>query len=131
VRWRWPWRRPPPRPSPARARSPIAGAPYVAWLREGCTGTLIAPDRILTAGHCLSEFTPVGFSVIVGRDGNALVPFGRDRFQGAIAHGGIPALGFSVNPGFKESFPFAHKSSQNAGESRCESGRSHARMANM
>jgi hypothetical protein len=113
------------------ARAPIANAPYVAWLPEGCTGTLIAPDRILTAGHCLSEFTPVGFSVIVGRDGNALVPFGRDRFQGAIAHGGIPALGFSVNPGFKESFPFAHKSSQNAGESRCESGRSHARMANM
>ena len=64
------------------AKAPIADAPYVAWLPEGCTGTLIAPDRVLTAGHCLSEFTPVGFSVIVGRDGNALVPFGRDRFQG-------------------------------------------------
>jgi secreted trypsin-like serine protease len=95
-------------------KAPIAGAPYIAWLPEGCTGTLIAPDRVLTAGHCLSEFTPVGFSVIVGRDGNALVPFGRDRFQGARANGGIPVRGFSVNPGFKESFPFAHKSPQNA-----------------
>jgi len=95
-------------------KAPIAHAPYVAWLPEGCTGTLIAPDRILTAGHCLSEFTPVGFSVIVGRDGNALIPFGRNRFLEAIAHDGIPARGFSVNPGFKESFPFAHKSPQNA-----------------
>lgn len=96
------------------ARAAIADAPYIAWLPEGCTGTLIAPDRILTAGHCLSEFTPVGFSVIVGRDGNALVPFGRNRFTEAIAHGGIPARGFSVNPGFKESFPFAHRAPQNA-----------------
>ncbi|TML07111.1 MAG: serine protease [Actinobacteria bacterium] len=95
-------------------KAAIADAPYVAWLPEGCTGTLIAPDRVLTAGHCLSEFTPVGFSVIVGRDGNALVPFGRNRFQAAIANGGIPARGFSVNPGFKESFPFAHRAPQNA-----------------
>jgi hypothetical protein len=45
------------------ARAAIADAPYIAWLPEGCTGTLIAPDRILTAGHCLPEFTPVGFLV--------------------------------------------------------------------
>ena len=95
-------------------KAPIANAPYLAWLPEGCTGTLIAPDRILTAGHCLTEFTPVGFSVLVGRDGNALVPFGANRFQAAIAQGGIPARGFSVNPGFKESFPFAHRAPQNA-----------------
>jgi secreted trypsin-like serine protease len=94
--------------------APIAKAPYLAWLPEGCTGTLIAPDRILTAGHCLTEFTPVGFSVLVGRDGNALVPFGANRFQAAIAQGGIPARGFSVNPGFRESFPFAHGAPQNA-----------------
>jgi hypothetical protein len=62
---------------------PIASAPYVAWLPSGCTGTLIAPDRVLTAGHCLDGFTPVGYSILVGKDGNSLVPFGANgRMQG-------------------------------------------------
>lgn len=95
-------------------RAAIADTPYAAWLPSGCTGTLIAPDRILTAGHCLDGFSPLGYSVIVGRDGNALVHFGDDRFKGAIANGGVPARGFAIHPAFKESFPFAHKSPQNA-----------------
>jgi hypothetical protein len=92
----------------------IADQPFVAWLPSGCTGTLIAPDRVLTAGHCLSGFSPLGYSVIVGRDGNTLVPFGSDPFTTAIAKGGIPARGFAIDPGFRESVPFAHKSPQNA-----------------
>jgi hypothetical protein len=93
---------------------PIADAPYVAWLPSGCTGTLIAPDRVLTAGHCLEGFSPVGYSVLVGKDGNALIPPLGDRFAGAIANGGIPARGFAIDPRFHESFPFAHRSPQNA-----------------
>jgi hypothetical protein len=92
----------------------IADEPFVAWLPSGCIGTLIAPDRVLTAGHCLSGFSPLGYSVIVGRDGNMLVPFGSNPFTAAIAKGGIPARGFAIDPGFRESFPFAHKSPQNA-----------------
>lgn len=38
----------------------ISTAPYIAWLPSGCTGTLIAPDRVLTAGHCLDGFSPLG-----------------------------------------------------------------------
>src|SRR3954471_15607265 len=92
----------------------VADTPYVAWLPEGCTGTLIAPDRVLTAGHCLEGYSPLGFSVLVGKDGNALIPFGGDRFAGAIANGGIPAAGFSIHPRFREAFPFAHRSPSNA-----------------
>jgi hypothetical protein len=69
---------------------------------------------VLTAAHCLVGFSPLGFSVLVGKDGNALVPAGNDRFAGAIANSGIPARGFALNPRFKESFPFAHRSPQNA-----------------
>ncbi len=92
----------------------ISQVPYIAWLPSGCTGTLIAPDRVLTAGHCLDGFSPLGYSVLVGVDGNALVHLGDDRFKAAIAHGGIPARGFAIDPKFKESFPFAKKSPENA-----------------
>ena len=95
-------------------KAAIANAPYIAWLPSGCTGTLTAPDRVLTAGHCLEGFTPVGYSVLIGKDGNSLVPFGANRFTGAIANGGVPARGFAVDPKFKESFPFAKKKLANA-----------------
>jgi secreted trypsin-like serine protease len=104
--------------SPAGAVSggkpePIADVPYVVWLPNGCTGTLIAPDRVLTAGHCLDGYSAGGFSVLVAKDGNALHG-SKSPYETAIANGGIPARGFSVHPKFKESFPFAHKSPENA-----------------
>jgi hypothetical protein len=95
----------------------IATAPYVVWLPQGCTGTLIAPDRVLTAGHCLDDFPASNISVIVGQDGNVLNDGKADRFTTAREHG-IPAAGFSVHPKFKESFPFAHKSASSSTSSR-------------
>src|SRR3954465_8277967 len=90
-------------------RAKVADVPFIAALPEGCTGTLIAPDRVLTAGHCLDDFPASSISVIVAQDGNVLNDGKGGRFTTAREHG-IPAAGFSVHPKFKESFPFAHTS---------------------
>ena len=80
----------------------IARAPFVAKV-GGCTATLVAPDRVLTAAHCVAGFNPTGLLVYVGVDPvkNRKAP-------------GVAALGFSVHPGYKLSFPFAKKSPINA-----------------
>src|SRR3954451_21941574 len=97
--------------APAHAASggvtlPIAQAPYVAWLGGRCTGTLISPTRILTAGHCLDGEDVADAQVLVGVDGNALT--------GGVGKLAVHVRGYAVHPKFKESFPFAHKSPQNA-----------------
>jgi hypothetical protein len=78
--------------------------PYVASL-GGCTATLIAPDRVLTAAHCLLEKPdPSSFAVAVGAEAHADIPPAAAR----------RVKGYAIAPGFKLAFPFAHKSPQNA-----------------
>src|SRR3954454_20648756 len=85
---------------------PIAQASYVAWLGGRCTGTLISPTRILTAGHCLDGQDLIDAHVLVGVDGNTLT--------GSTRRLTVPVAGYAVHPKFRESFPFAHTSPQDA-----------------
>lgn len=97
--------------APAQAGSggttlPIEQAPYIAWLGARCTGTLISPTRILTAAHCLDGQDIADAQVLVGIDGSTLTSGARKL--------AVPVRGYSVHPKYKLSFPFAHKSPQNA-----------------
>lgn len=43
-----------------------AAHPAIVTLAQACTATLVAPDRLLTAGHCASHVVPGRTSVLVG-----------------------------------------------------------------
>ena len=43
----------------------LARTPFIAKI-NGCTGTLIAPDRILTAAHCVDGLDPTGKVAVLG-----------------------------------------------------------------
>jgi secreted trypsin-like serine protease len=86
-------------------RVDIKTVPFVATTGS-CTGTLIAPDRVLTAAHCVDQRTGPGFFVAVGHELRANGASDGDELS--------TVKGVSIAPGFKLSFPFAHKRPQNA-----------------
>jgi secreted trypsin-like serine protease len=83
----------------------ISTVPFVAS-NSACTGTLIAPDRVLTAAHCVTQFDTRGATVVVGADAH--------DFTKVPENAKVPVEGVSSLPGFKLAFPFAHKRPQNA-----------------
>ena len=81
----------------------IATVPFVVGLGS-CTATLIAPDRILTAAHCV-DHPDLPFFSFIGVDAN------QSPLPDSAIHN---VTGYSIARGFKLQFPFAHKRPQNA-----------------
>jgi secreted trypsin-like serine protease len=75
--------------------------PFIASIGGFCTGTLIAPDRVLTAGHCLA------FQLAA-----SAVKFGVSNPAAKVpAHA---VKGVAVDPQFREQFPFSHATPESA-----------------
>jgi secreted trypsin-like serine protease len=78
----------------------------VDCLRAGapaCTGTLIAPDIVLTAAHCVGEYPPESFGVLFG----ALSDPGRGPLGSGLDGSFFRVIGVRVHPLFDPA-TFAH-----------------------
>ena len=72
-----------------------AGAyPWMVALSRGCGATLIAPDRVLTAGHCVEELRAEDLKLYVGA---------RQRERGRIRYDGraVTAVEVASHPGYR------------------------------
>jgi secreted trypsin-like serine protease len=87
---------------PPRAKAAIVGGvdappgayPWMVALSRGCGGTLIAPDRVLTAGHCVEDVRVAEMHLYVGA---------YTRKRGGATYDGIPVTPVDVatHPGYR------------------------------
>src|SRR5688500_5406788 len=68
--------------------------PWMVALSRGCGGTLIAPDRVLTAGHCVEDLRVSELRAYVGA---------RTRKRGGYRYDGIAlrAIDVATHPGYR------------------------------
>jgi secreted trypsin-like serine protease len=85
-----------------RARAAVVGGgdvrpgefPWMVALNVGCGGTLVAPDRVLTAAHCVQDQRVSGLRVYVGA---RLRAAGTLRYDGRSA----PVADIAIHPGYR------------------------------
>ena len=71
------WPQPPPAPVPGNGPVAAADEPWVVAIADvrhadvpsgkSCVGTLVAPDAVVTAAHCVARREPSALSVVAGR----------------------------------------------------------------
>src|SRR4051794_15069795 len=86
-----------------------SAAPYMVYLGN-CTGTLVAPDRVLTAAHCSDVVNPEGGKVVIGTNDVG----GNKGIVNNVLEPVLPPPSaeyrvkeFAAAPGFRLEFPFA------------------------
>ena len=67
--------------------APRGAYPWMVALSRGCGGTLIAPDRVLTAGHCVEDLRVSDMHLYVGA---------YQRHKGGYRYDGIPVQAVDV-----------------------------------
>ena len=73
---------------------PPGAYPWIVAMSRGCGGSLIAPDRILTAGHCVEDLRVENVRLYVGA---------RQRRRGSLRYDGLPvrAVDVATHPGYR------------------------------